>query len=114
MSPFTVYLIMQADALGVLVGVVFFFGMVFLIYLWFIRVMDDDESTSDSVKRLCRNLAVVVTTAGILMVTVPSSKALAVIYVLPQLTSEPAQAEMREVYDLAKEALRELSKEDKE
>lgn len=125
MSPFLVYLMMQADSIGSVsffICVVFgFLSVVGLIghTISNIYAEQDDEAKSfrDGIAKPFKWSVAVFFIAILMQAFVPSTKTIAVMVVLPKVTSPQALdamgSEAKDIYLLAKDALRSLSKEEK-
>jgi hypothetical protein len=107
MTAFEVYLVMQADSIRLLLGCAAF-GFVALCIL---SLEVRDGKAYLRVPRFVLLMAVALF-SGVMLV--PSTKTLAAMYVIPAVTSEHAvekiAPEVREVWELAKDALREAGK----
>jgi hypothetical protein len=117
-SAFDVYLVMQLDRISSGVGAIAIISSVFVagsLVGWFINA-DIDEDMSAAAKRLCLRFSLVAAPLVIVWALIPSSKTAAAMILVPALTSEevvePVAAEARELYGLAKDALRGLAERD--
>lgn len=117
MSTFEVYLVMQLDifrvslmAIGILlIGAALFF--------FFAAVDSYNNDEKARLLNLARKCGIAILSLAFLLLFTPDSKTLAAMYIVPALTSkdvvEPVGKEVKEVYDLAKKALKNLA-EDKD
>lgn len=113
MSAWQVYWVMQLDSIGV--GL-FLFGVAFLFAAWvFASATEYDEVRSLRPAWICLSIGLLL---WMVDVFVPSTKTAAAMIVLPAITSESATSvvapEARELYDLAKDALRHAAGKDDE
>ena len=112
-SPFEVYLVMQLDNVGKMFGIAFGILLVAVVLtaICFFSAKaarcDDDADSAWNIGKKLLWPFVIVATVGTL---IPSSKTAAAMIILPALTSkevtEPLAAEGKELYALAKQALR--------
>lgn len=112
-SPFEVYLVMQLDSIGVIFALAFCaLGLVVLVasIMCVFAVMDDDEDALATSKALFRKMITPFIFVAVIGSLIPSSKTAAAMIILPALTSkevtEPLAKEGKELYALAKQALR--------
>lgn len=125
-SPFDVYLVMQLDAIRGALGA---FGLVASVGAAFVAIFCatearsqwswDKETLEDRIARFAgysktaKRVLVAGLLSGLLSVGLPSSKTAAAMILIPALTSKevvvPVAAEAKELYGLAKEALRGLA-----
>lgn len=111
-SAWQVYVVMQADAVitsAILAALICGFVGGALLACGF-----SDENAS--VVKIGKRVIGVATVAAVIATFLPDSKTMAAMLVIPALTSqqtlEVVEPEAREVYELAKDALRELGKKD--
>jgi|ERR1700761_727452 len=122
MSPFLVYLMMQADSItnalvviSIITGCLFVFGIAIYVIT---KGCADHDAEAESVNRaIASPLKYVSIVFGISMLMdalMPSTKTIALMVVLPKVTSPQAidamGSEAKDVYLLAKDALRTLAK----
>lgn len=104
MTPFEVYLVMQASLVGdVLLG----FGSSIAVLAALLIVIGHIEEFEDTTIKLLWRTLKVSAFAFALGVLTPNTRTLAAMYVLPTVTSEKWQTEAADIYALAKSALRE-------
>ena len=122
MDSSTIYLVMQADSVITCAAFISFLtGIAFLVSLIGKIAMETVISTNsyenkDDEEWLCMWKNVLKITTPVFVVSlliatlVPSSKTMATMYVIPAIAnSETVQDEASEIYQLAKEALRDMS-----
>lgn len=104
MTPFTIYLWQLADGLRSLFGVAAIIFGGFAGFVLFLSFLEKDE---DSAKiGLVALLAALI--SGACTTLIPSSKTIAMMVAIPAIAnSEPIQKDIPELYQLAKEALKE-------
>lgn len=105
MTAWQVYWVMQLDSIGI--GL-FFFGAAFLAAAGLIlKVSEYDEEPAFKPAGICFAIGLLILMGDAFL---PSTKTAAAMVVLPAITSESATAavapEVRELYDLAKDALK--------
>lgn len=126
-SAFDVYLVMQLDSVGTFLTVAFLIGIVVCILLAIFGGINGNSSrmypSLDSSQReaavsaaqlsMARKLIIPVLLVGVFNSLIPSSKTAAALIILPALTSDAAfeavAPEARELYELAKDALRSVA-----
>jgi hypothetical protein len=128
-SPWTIYWIMQLDAIGSAIGGVSFFSAAGAALLFALGGMNRHFATSypmlDSAKReesnavvqfkYGRRIATVAVLAVLVNAFLPDSKTAAAVVLIPAIANnETVQKEAGELYQLAKDGLRELVKPEKE
>lgn len=113
MSTFLLYLIMQADSIKssmcAVVAVTAFIGLIALV-MWSFTLIEGHPR-----EPLARRILIILVSTFLgglfLNALIPSTKSLAVIVVLPAIVNnEAVQGEAKEIYTLAKEALKEMAK----
>ena len=104
MTPFTIYLWQLADSLKDLFGIAtLIFGGI-AAFVLFISFLDDDKNSAKI--GLVALLATLL--SGAFATLIPSSKTIAMMVAIPAIAnSEPIQKDLPELYQLAKEALKE-------
>ena len=115
-TPFEVYLVMQLDSISVFLFATTILLGISLLISFLIGAINSDMYTEETVKRgkaqMARTLKFVplLVCLGFSSALIPSSKTAAAMIILPALTSkevtEPLAAEGKELYALAKQALR--------
>ncbi len=111
-TPFTVYLVMQADSLIFLMGFIAIFFGVFCAVLWinnFVENGEDEEDFSTFIRRTkLKLLTGVVLFAAVGAALTPSTKTLAAALVIPAIAkSDAIQKDFPEIYNLAVGKLKE-------
>ena len=113
MTAFEVYLVMQADNISQVATIFFVYGCLAALMLKLVYALERNEGC----QRWFRIISFVSVFSGVIWVLMPNSKTIAAMYVVPAITSnkfiEPVGREAKEVYDLAKKALKNLA-EDKD
>lgn len=120
---FEIYLILQLDSVRIALSLIA--GSLFVITCSAARSFSDETGrfipNQDDVKRAAKRFyrcAGVLVATVLLTALVPSTRTAAAMFVIPYLTSEefvvPASAEVREIIDIAKEALRASVEQEKE
>lgn len=114
-TPFEVYLVMQLDSISTGLSVSSAAsGMVagFLSMMWFMSVLHEDDDVCRKLTYPLKRALWVLVPCILLNALLPSTKTAAAMIVLPAITSEevvrPLGNEARELYDLAKDALRKV------
>ena len=107
-SAWQVYLVMQLDRIGTLLAIVAIASI--LGFLFVCVFVEDQPSNDERARKALKSFALVSAIFAPLWIVVPSSKTVAAMIVLPAITSDRAietiAPEARELYELAKEALR--------
>lgn len=112
-TPFEVYLVMQLDTISnVSLFALCILGLTFAILSGTAGMMyaDGDKEDSAALKRVLRKIFPYLLVSLMVSTFLPSTKTAAAMIVLPALTSDevvkPLGNEARELYDLAKQALK--------
>lgn len=122
MSAFEVYLVMQADRINSFLEFVafLFIGIACASLILIAREssVDIDEEMNKKLFKVSKRSLIFGISTLIYSVLMPSSSTIAAMYVLPQFTSpevlEPAGKEAKEIYSLAKKALKKLVESDEQ
>jgi hypothetical protein len=116
-SAWDVYWVMQADSIGIALGMLSFFAgvgvVVLMLFGWLAKSDCNSEGIGIAMHRHLRWVLPLFAVSLVSAALLPSSKTAAAMILVPALTSEqviePAGAEARELYDLAKQALRNVA-----
>jgi hypothetical protein len=114
-NAFQVYLMMQANSISIMLALACIATLIAALALMISESSRyDDREDYTAAKKATKWGIIFLVLAGLM----PSTKTLALMYVLPKITSkevtEPLGAEAKELYSIAKQALITLSKEKKE
>lgn len=119
MSPMLVYFLMMADDIKSMFALVAGVATLVAAMVWFTRVVifEMDGDTPKAVITASRRLPWVIAAAVCLNTFIPNTRTIAAMIVLPKLTSPAALdamgGEAKELYNLAKDALRNLASDEK-
>lgn len=105
-SAFTVYVVMQADTLTMMLALCGLGAMAFGVMFW----MFAEECRNEAMGKQAMRAAIAGLFMALLAALTPNTKTLAAMLIVPEITSgeviEMATPEARELYDLAKGALK--------
>ena len=115
-TPFQVYLVMQLDSISFFSAFLFVFFLVSIVFTLADYPPDDDQKLL-SVKRILKIELICASIFCSICAFMPSSKTAAAMIILPAITSDKVvnavTPELKELYSLTKDALKNLSKEAK-
>lgn len=115
-SPWTIYWVMQLDSIGNALSVLFVMLLLIVIMSFFLGVMfkanpidEEQEEWGKFLISAVKKIAPVTLILFLILTFVPDTKTVAAMIVIPAIANnENIQGESVEIYNLAKEAMREM------
>lgn len=107
-SPFTIYLIMMLDEIKQMFGAVTFVGLITLVVCGMVLGITEGDAWP-GIKRYLKWMAAPFVLSFLLWNLLPTPKVAAAMYIIPAIANnENVQREASELYDLAKQGLKNL------